>query len=266
MVEKLTKDDILAKLLKAHKENPCFKDNIDDINWAIIGSFPSFENLFDYIKVPKCYRGVFLRVNEEIFSMLHAKPETNQKDMNVFFYKYIYILILTDPSNKVHKEIKQSLFKFFLELTNKNGQEEIKDTYKFLKLIIVYCCSIFTLIGFTILGDAFGIGLTQGQNNQSKDYDMSTDLYNDKYKFEDMIEKVEKIIKSTFPDYHAMRVLVKFCKYIITSLGNKFSPAQLKMMKTYLDFQMKKNMIIVVVLHRVKNVRGRINGIKVFLS
>ncbi len=217
MVEKLTKEDIISKLQNAHKQNPCYNDDINKINWAIVGSFSSFEELLDHINTPTQYKSILKNLCPQIFSPLRLNQEKNHQDVNIFFYKYLYILALTNPTSESYIKIKAELFDYLIELSRKKIEEGLSDTFKLCKLVTFFCCSLMTFTLFTIVADAF-------REKQSNDIEEDE---NKIYDIEKISIDTETKIKNLFSDYDSIVSLFKMIKEVLLSFGEKSSKAMI---------------------------------------
>ena len=85
----------------------------------------------------------------------------------------------TNPSQEIHKEIKQQLFEYFLMLCRKDNEKRLSDTFKLVKLIVFYLCSMFSLTMHTLFLEAFNLNFKKVNQEKNEDHEWLGGLIND---------------------------------------------------------------------------------------
>jgi hypothetical protein len=210
MVETESKSINLKKsIIDALHKNPFFNLEISKVDWVAIESLNSFEEIFEKDNVDENIKKLLVTTSNEIFQLVKSRKFQSKK--NTWFYKYNFILLLTDPTNLAYQNIKKELIEHFIKLCRKNNEEGITKTYKLILLLIFFAFGAYAILISTVYHKAIFENI---YNSDSLNSSSNKSWY-------ELISEVDVQLIKQFPDYSQRRIFTKIALKVSSIFGDK---------------------------------------------
>ena len=134
MVESLPQTlNLKVKILEELENNPCFNYDMSDVNWAIIGSFNSFKEIFESHEIDDNFKTCLVTSGFEIIEIIEGNNDL-QRTKNIWFYKYLFTLFMTNPNKEIYTIIKKEFIESIISICRKDNEEGISKTFTVRKI------------------------------------------------------------------------------------------------------------------------------------